>query len=197
MSWINVFILRPEETEIQFKEFYLNNFHRVKNFANVYLNDEYMSENIAQDIFIKIYEIRDRMALDDSLISYLYSATKNKCLNELRRRKTLQSYYADTEYRFRVDLASETLDSQLLSDSDVSLLNDTYQKTLNSLPEITRETFLLHQDCGLRYQDIADLYGVSIKTIEYRISFALKRFRVAFKGLLTLVVFLAIGLLGK
>lgn len=178
-----------------FKEFYLNNFHKVKNFANVYLNDEFMSENIAQDIFIKIYEVRGRLVTDDSLLPYLYSATKNRCMNELRRRKTLRSYYEDAEYRFRTDLSSESLDAQNLSEFDVNLVNETYWKTLNSLPEATRETFLLHRDDGLKYQDIAKIFGVSIKTIEYRISFALKRLRTALGGLFSFFLFLSLWFL--
>lgn len=185
-----------DETDRRFKEFYLNNFHRVKNFANTYLGDDFVSENIAQDIFIKIYEIRDRLEIDDSLLPYLYSATKNRCMNELRRRKTVRSYAADAEYRFRTDLSAESLSEQVLSEKDINLINETYWKTLNSLPEATRETFLLHRDQGLRYQDIAKIYGVSIKTIEYRISFALKRLRMALNGLLSFFLFITLWFLG-
>lgn len=178
-----------DETDRSFKKFYLDNFHKVKNFANVYLNDEFMSENIAQDIFIKIYEARGRLKTDDSLLPYLYSATRNRCMNELRRRKMLRSYSEDAEYRFKVDLASESLDAQNLSENDINLVNETYWKTLNALPKATRETFLLHRDGGLKYQDIAKVSGVSIKTIEYRISFALKRLRMALGGLFEFFLF--------
>lgn len=179
-----------------FKEFYLNYFHRVKNFADVYLNDGFMSENIAQDIFIKIYELREKLILDESLLPYLYSATKNRCMNELRRRKTVRSYAEDAEYRFRTNLSFESLDAQKLTEKDINLINETYWKTLNSLPEATRETFLLHRDQGLRYQDIAKIYGVSIKTIEYRISFALKRLRMALNGLFSFFLFITLWFLG-
>lgn len=175
--------MRPDNIEKEFKEFYLNNFHKVKNFANVYLNDEFVSENIAQDIFIKIYEVRGRIVTDDSLLPYLYSATKNRCLNELRRRKTVRAYFEDSEYRFRTDLSAESLENQGLSEHDVHLVYKTYWNTLNSLPEATRETFLLHRESGLKYQDIARISGVSTKTVEYRISFALKRLRLAMGGL--------------
>lgn len=180
-----------DETDKQFKEFYLNYFHKVKNFANVYLNDEFMSENIAQDIFVKIYESRSRLVTDDSLLPYLYSAVRNRCMNELRRRKTMRLYSEDAEYRFRTDLASESLDALNLSVNDINLLNKTYWETLDSLPEATRETFLLHRDNGLKYKDIAEITGVSVKTIEYRISFVLKKLRIAFGGLFALLLFVA------
>lgn len=181
-----------QEKDKTFKEFYLKNFHKVKNFASVYLNNEYQSENIAQDIFIKIYEIRDRIVFDDSLLPYLYTATKNRCLNELRRRKTLSSYSEDTEYRFRTDLSSDALKAQEGLKHDITLIYKTYQDTLNSLPEATRETFLLHRENGLKYKDIAEITGVSIKTIEYRISFALKRLRLALGDIFILILFLSL-----
>lgn len=189
-------VLYIEEADKLFKEFYINNFYRVKDFANVYLNDEFMSENIAQDIFIRIYERREQFKTDDSLLPYLYSATKNRCLNELRRRKTVHTYVEDSAYRFRTDLSLESLDSQDLSENDISLLNETYWKTLDSLPESTRETFLLHRENGLKYQDIADIYGVSIKTIEYRISFALKKLRIALSGIFSLILFVSSWIFG-
>lgn len=181
-----------EETDKRFKEFYINHFHKVKNFANVYLNDEFMSENIAQDIFVKIYENRTRLVTDESLLPYLYSATKNRCMNELRRRKTVRSYFEQVEYRFRTDLSAEALESQNLTYTDVSLVTKTYWKTLDSLPEATRETFLMHRDNGLKYKDIARILGVSEKTIEYRISFALKRLRTALTALFQFFLFLTL-----
>ena len=81
------------------------------------------------------------------------------------------------------------LDAQNLSENDINLVNETYWKTLNALPKATRETFLLHRDGGLKYQDIAKVSGVSIKTIEYRISFALKRLRMALGGLFEFFLF--------
>lgn len=142
-----------------------------------------MSENIAQDIFVKIYENRARLVTDDSLVPYLYSATKNRCMNELRHRKTIRSYFEDAEYRFRTDLSAEALDEQKMSYNDIKLVNKTYWSTLNSLPEATKETFLLHRDDGLKYKDIAKILGVSEKTIEYRISFTLKKLRTALSAL--------------
>ena len=184
----------PENEKI-FKEFYLKNFHKVKNFAFVYLNNEYQSENIAQDIFVKIYEMRERIVFDDSLLPYLYTATKNRCLNELRRRKTFSSYSTDAEYKFRTDLASDALKSQEGLKHDITLIYRTYQETLNSLPEATRETFLLHRENGLKYKDIAEIMGVSMKTIEYRISFALKRLRLALGDIFGLIAFLSLWFL--
>lgn len=189
--------MHSDEQDKLFKKFYLNNFHKVKNFADIYLNDEFMSENIAQDIFIKVYESRGRLIVDDSLLPYLYSATKNRCMNELRHRKMVRAYFEDAEYRFRVDLSSESLGAQDLSENDFNLINETYWKTLNSLPEATKETFLLHRDEGLRYQDIARISGVSIKTIEYRISFALKRLRMALGGLFEFFLFMALWFLAS
>lgn len=172
-----------DETDKRFKEFYIRHFFKIKNFITIYLNDEFMSENIAQDIFIKIYGDRKRLIIDDSLLPYLYAAAKNRCINELRRRKTINLYFEDVEYRFRTDLASGALDAQRVSENDINVINETYRNVLNSLPEATRNTFLLHRESGLKYQEIAEITGVSVKTIEYRISFVLKKLRMALNGL--------------
>ncbi len=168
--------LLTDEVDKRFKEFYIRYFLKIKKFIDIYLNDESMSENIAQDIFIKIYGDRYRLVTDESLLPYLYVAAKNKCMNELRRRKTMIRYSEDAEYRFRTDLSIGALGAQ----HDLNVIKDVFWKTLNSLPEVTRETFLLHREGGMKYQEIADMMGVSVKTIEYRISFALKKLREAF-----------------
>ena len=173
---LNLIGLSIDERENRFKEFYIRYFLKIKKFINVYLNDESMSENIAQDIFIKIYSERYRLMTDESLLPYLYVAAKNRCMNELRRRKTMLQYSADAEYKFRTDLSIGALGAQ----HDLKVIKDVFWKTLNTMPEATKEAFLLHREGGMKYQEIADMMGVSIKTIEYRISFALKRLREAF-----------------
>ena len=173
---LNLIGLSIDERENRFKEFYIRYFLKIKKFINVYLNDESMSENIAQDIFIKIYSERYRLMTDESLLPYLYVAAKNRCMNELRRRKTMLQYSADAEYKFRTDLSIGDLGAQ----HDLKVIKDVFWKTLNTMPEATKEAFLLHREGGMKYQEIADMMGVSIKTIEYRISFALKRLREAF-----------------
>ena len=135
-----------------------------------------MSENIAQDIFIKIYNDRYRLMTDESLLPYLYVAAKNRCMNELRRRKAMLQYSEDVEYRFRTDLSIGALEIR----HDLHVIKDVFMRTLDSLPEATREAFLLHRESGMKYQEIADMMGVSIKTIEYRISYALKKLREAY-----------------
>jgi RNA polymerase sigma-70 factor (ECF subfamily) len=54
---------------------------------------------------------------------------------------------------------------------------------LNTLPENQRTTFLLNRVDGMKYQEIADMEGVSVKAIEKRMSLALKSLRENIEGI--------------
>src|SRR5690606_13054640 len=57
------------------------------NFANTYLHDETLSEDIVQEIFIHFWENRASLQLISSVKAYLYTASKNRSLNQLRNQK--------------------------------------------------------------------------------------------------------------
>lgn len=168
--------------EDNFKDLYCRYYYKLKSFANVYLNDNQASSSVVQEVFIHIYQHMDKYQVGEQMVSYLYIATKNKCLNHLRSIKTQNRYKSDKEYHFRIDTACNLLSDHIYGSFDYMRMSDIYRKSLNELPQTVRDTFLLSRNSNMTYEEIAEKENISIKTVEYRISYALKRLRQALRS---------------
>lgn len=166
-----------QDIENKFKELYCNNFNRIKNFANTYLKDEETAASIAQEVFISVLERKNSLILDETLLPYIFVLTKNRCINILKKESAKRRYQKDQLYQFNLDIRIDALNSQHFHNYDFERLKNIYETTLNELPESTRETFLLSRDNELKYKEIAEIQKISIKTVEYRMMFALRIFR--------------------
>lgn len=168
--------------EDKFKDLYCHYYYKLKSFADFYLRDNQASSSVVQDVFIHIYQHMDKYQIGEKLVPYLYIATKNKCLNHLRSIKTQNRYKTDKEYNFRIDTACNLLSDYNYGSFDYKRISDIYKKTLNELPQSVRDTFLLSRNSEMTYKEIAVKEKISIKTVEYRISYALKRLRQALQS---------------
>lgn len=140
-------------------------------FANKYLKDMDLSEQVVQDVFYSFWKNRESIAIHTSIKSYLYTATKNLALKEIRSRKYEEQYvsYAKTDLESNVNTPVDELNAKEL-DRLIEL-------TLNMLSEKTREIFTLSRYHGLKYNEIAEKLSISVKTVEARMGKALKTFR--------------------
>ena len=74
--------------ELLFRKYYV----RLCGFANKFLNDPEEAREIVQDVFLGLWEAREDIRPEDSLNSYLFRITQNKCINKLRRRRVESKY---------------------------------------------------------------------------------------------------------
>lgn len=71
-------------------------------------------------------------------------------------------------------------DQDVLTPEDVTIYNETklnFEKAIGELPEKQRTVFLLNRNDGLKYHEIADCLGISVKAVEKRMTIALKTLR--------------------
>ena len=71
-------------------------------------------------------------------------------------------------------------------------LDNTIKQAINNLPEKCKEVFLLSRDEQLKYKEIADKLGISIKTVENHIGKALKILHSSIGHLLSIVIFFSV-----
>ena len=108
----------------------------------------------------------------NQLTSFLYMAVRNNSLNHLRGR------------RFMVELDDEYLhltEQQAFNDELDAELAATLLKTVDELPPRSREVIILYYLHGLKYREIAEKLGISTKTVENMLRFALDRLRETLK----------------
>ncbi|MFO7939990.1 MAG: RNA polymerase sigma-70 factor [Bacteroidales bacterium] len=141
-------------------------------FALVYVKDHDLVEEMVQDVFYQFWEKREKLKIETSLKSYLYSMVKNKCLQYIRREKIGQRVMTQVKADYEL-----TENPDPASVYRMAEMNKTFQEALDELPARTRKVFELSRFEGKKYKEIAQLLSISIKTVEANMGKALKHFR--------------------
>lgn len=153
---------------------------RLLTFATQQLKSYDAAEDIVQDIFLSIWRNRENWIVRTSIASYLFQAARHRIHDRIQQRRgenpqALAGVFEDSELH-SVDESSVP---------DVELEHSELQAAINraiaSLSPKTREVFQLSRDHGLSYREIAELLGISIKTVEMHVGRALAALRLALK----------------
>jgi RNA polymerase sigma-70 factor (ECF subfamily) len=135
------------------------------------LHDADEAEEIVQNVFVSIWEKREEIEITQSLKSYLYRAVHNHCLNRIKHQKVRDEHQ---QYALHYQEVSYESVSQTVYKNE---LEKQLAKAIEKLPEQCRIIFKLSRFDELRYQEIADQLGLSVKTVENQIGKALKILR--------------------
>lgn len=130
------------------------------------------SEDIVQQVFIKIWEQRESLSIQWSLKAYLYKMTHNRCLNFLRDAQTRAKHHQENALFMEKQTTEPSVGDALQH------LSERVQQALGTLPTECRRIFELSRFESLKYREIADQLGISIKTVETQMGKALQRLRV-------------------
>lgn len=153
--------------EILFKKYY-RELHR---FAFTYVRDLSISEEMAQEVFLYMWEKRKKIEIQTTLKTYLYSAVKNKCLNYIKLELPKQQSMADiSEVLLSVNVERK-------DEGENEQLKKYIQKAIDALPKKCRRIFLLSRNAGMTYEEIAEELDLSKKTVENQMGIALKKLR--------------------
>lgn len=153
-----------------FESIFHENFKDLCHFAYRYVNDHDTSQEIVQDIFITLWQKKDTLDPQKSIRSYLYTSVKNRCLNYIRDNKKFRSYRLDVEIELEIPVEDN---DQIATDEIQSRIN----MALNKLPPKCREIFEMSRYEDMKYKDISEKLGISVKTVEVQMSKALKILR--------------------
>ncbi len=150
-----------------------------------YLHDSKISEEIVQDTFLKLWEIRESLNPQFNLRNFLYTITKNNCLNYLRNQKVILRHQENLKY-LEMQFNYEALE-KLGNYIEFEELRKKIDQAIDALPEEIRETFLLSRFEELQYKEISERQSISIKTVEARMTRALKILRTELKDFLAVI----------
>jgi RNA polymerase sigma-70 factor (ECF subfamily) len=141
-------------------------------YANKYLDEFELAEEIVQEVYVKFWEKCHTIAEDSSIKSYLYRSVHNTCLNHIKHLKVRDNYK-----QFVIDkMEYDFIHFEENSENEFSLEKKIHDE-IDSLPPQCQKIFKLSRFEGLKYQEIADHLGLSIKTIEVQMGKALRVLR--------------------
>ena len=167
--------LSREVFEIEFK----SNFKGLCFFAFQYVKDMDAAKEVVQESFIALWEKRDNIDLSRSVKSYLSTSVRNKCLNYLRDNQKFNKDLLDME---DLDSGLDNMHHDQLVENELREKIDT---AIEKLPVKCKEVFLLNRMKQMKYQQIADKLGISVKTVEAQMSKALKHMRTELSDYIT------------
>lgn len=167
--------------EALYKEFFGMIYHICLN----YLNDSHAAEEIVQETFMKLWEIRASLDESMNLRNYLYTIAKNNCLNYIRNQKVAIIHKESIRY-LEMQFNYEALE-KLGNYIQFEELQHKIDEAISRLPEDIRETFCMNRFEELHYKEIALKQNISVKTVEARISKALKMLRHELKDYLYII----------
>lgn len=145
-------------------------------FAFGYVKTRGVAEELVQDVFFHLWAQRERWDVQDTVRAYLYATARNRSLNWLRRGAVEQRWAerveadGDGDATFpRLERADERL---RLAELDAAI-----RAAIDRLPPRCRETFVLSRYHHLTYEQIAEVMGTSVKTVQEQIARALRALR--------------------
>lgn len=138
-------------------------------FCGQFIPDRYTCEDIVQDVMTKLWAERRELVIRRSLKSFLTALVQNRALDELRHNR-VKSDYATGVHLQILSLSPE--EHMFYSDLDNAL-----REAMATLSEPVRATLSLRLNHNLSYPQIARRLGVSQRTVETRMSKALKIIR--------------------
>lgn len=133
------------------------------------LGDKSLSEDLVQNVFMRLWYRRDEICIDN-LAAYLHTSVRYEVLNHVTRAKTLYGLYEPFEL---IMTATETADEKILSD-DILKLVTAFAETL---PPKRKEVFLRHIRSQYSTAEIARQMDISQKTVQKHLKVALNDFK--------------------
>lgn len=153
--------------EAAFKEMVETNQSMIVNTCFGFVQDKFVAEDIAQEVFIKAFESIGSFRSDSKLSTWLYRIAVNKCLNHLRgakRHEVLQSIQSIFLGNSSEPAASRSSNPQNQLENDE--LKEILKKALEKLPVNQRTVFVLSKYEGLSNKEICKVMNLSLSAVE-------------------------------
>jgi RNA polymerase sigma-70 factor (ECF subfamily) len=144
---------------------------RLFQFAKAIVRSRELAEEVVEDVFVKLWNGRDRLPEIENLTVYLYVAIKNQALNVLsakaRELVTAPFDYLDTTMD---DFANDPYDLMITSEMMAQM-----QHAIDALPPRCKMIFKLVREDGLKYKEVAEILNISVNTIDVQMAIAVKK----------------------
>ena len=134
-------------------------------------------EDIAQEVFIKVYKNINKFQGNSSLYTWIYKITVNLCLDEIRKKKEV--IYLDEKIKVddgEIDVqlpSNEKTQEQLYEQKEL-------KECIDKLPAKQKAMIVLRDIKGFSYEEIAEITGIKLGTVKSQIN----RARIKLKELL-------------
>ncbi|NJK93622.1 MAG: RNA polymerase sigma-70 factor [Bacteroidales bacterium] len=168
-----------EGNQNAFEVLFLRYYSDLCGYANTILGNKESSEEIVQDMFVKLWENRASFDITKSLKAYLYRTVHNLCLNQL------ESIRVREQYINKINTENKTLNNNLYPFSgDYPIANlilkemeSKIAESIEALPHQCKEVFVHIRIKNLSYIETAEKLNISLNTVKTQMNRAINKLR--------------------
>jgi len=156
--------------ELAFRQLYHHFYKKLLQFAFILTKNKETAEELVEDVFIKFWKNRKNAGAIRNLKIYLYTATKNTCLNYISS-KASESITRPFD-AVNIELSGPICPEKLL------IYKETFGKIKNAietLPPRCKMIFKLIREDGLKYKEVAEILNLSPHTVDAQMTIAIRR----------------------
>ncbi|RIA08931.1 RNA polymerase sigma-70 factor (ECF subfamily) [Flavobacteriaceae bacterium MAR_2010_72] len=158
-----------------FNDFYVKHLQSASNFAFYKCGNSDAALDLVQEAFAKIWENCSKIDVNKAK-TYLFTTVNNLFLNTVKHQKVVLKYAKASPYKDKDNQSPEYI-------MEEEEFKQKLQNAISDLSEDQREVFLMNRIDGKKYREIAEILGISQKTVEKRMSGALQILRRQIKNL--------------
>ena len=136
--------------------------------------NQYMAEEVVQQTFIRLWEVREKVDPTENFVSYLCTRARNRSRNGYQH-QTVEYIYTEYLLKSNPDRGHQTEES-----TDLRFLNYYIDSLAEELPPSRKKIFLLSKRQGYTNKEIAEKMGISESTVATQLSLAVKFMREQF-----------------
>ena len=177
----DLMLLVAEGDREAFTCLYHRYFYYLFTLAMRYIKDESEAEDVLQQVFIKLWQMRDSGAIKDNVRGYLFAMTRNSIMNYVRDKNRL----LQRNYRLSQEIGEEEQDIWVMADKE-DLISE-MKKAIEALPPQQKRIANLRCE-GLSNQEIASRLHLSLNTVNSHYTKGLKALKTALSALMSLTL---------
>ncbi|MEM9329417.1 MAG: RNA polymerase sigma-70 factor [Bacteroidota bacterium] len=154
-----------------FEQVYHQHFRRLFSIAYSILRHQEKAEGIVHDVFLSVWERREKIVIKESLEAYLVRATKLAVMEHMRTRAI--------RHRHHEILAAQpnAAENSVELEMGASELKERIELLVHSLPPKSQKVYRLSREEGKNNKEISDLMAIAEKTVESHLTKALSFLR--------------------
>ena len=162
-----------EGNTLAFKQFFDRHYRPLCSYLVNFTNDNHAAEDLAQLVFVDFWNKRNTIDIRSSVKSYLYKMAYNQFLTSLRQKKREATVLEQLKYEALQTIAVPT-------EAELEQKSQRLWRVIEQLPDRCQEVLRLKME-GLKYKDIAETLGLSVKTVESQMRVAFIKIREDYK----------------
>lgn len=177
---------------LAFNKFFAEHHPGFLRFANSYLHDEVVAEDVVMEALMSYWENRHKLSPEVNSSAYVVTIIRNKCLNHLRHiqivNEVSNQLTAYSEWELSTRIATlEACEPNALFMGEIQQIAD---EVISRLSPTTSRIFRLSRYENKSHKEIAEILGITPKGVEFHINKATRQLRVALKDYLVFLPFL-------